>query len=363
MKIPTYGNALSQRGFTLVELLVVIAIMGMLVGLLLPAVQSAREAARRLECTNHLRQFALAIQGHYDSAKHFPSGGYGIGFAPHPDRGIGLQQTGSPFYVLLPWLENKSLFELGKGAGAANSTSPQLLHANKVRLETPLDIFNCPTRRSAINYPVCSELPHVLKPYLCEKLDEGARIDYAFNGGEFAVTMAFRVVPLDHTYDVQWPATDPPTSTNLKRPSGIVWLHSQFTLGQVVDGASQTYLLGEKFVATDRKYLGTSHGDDEGPYVSDERDVIRWAHHPDFGGGVYLYPERDHGFPPNYPDFDPIASEEISSWKFGSAHAQGFNMAMCDGSVHTIRYEIEESVHRRLCNRCDRSLMSSGDWQ
>ena len=340
-----------RRGFTLVELLVVIAIIGALIGMLLPAVQSARESARRLECTNHLKQIAMAVQGHYDTAKHYPSGGYGVGWAPHSDRGIGLEQPGAPFYAILSWLENRSLFEMGKGVGAMNYTSPQLLQANKARLETPLAELYCPTRRSASNYPVPHTDAYVIKPYLCDTLENSARNDYAFNGGEFMISMRAPLTTLEKLEKVQWPSMEPPTATDLLHPSGIVWLHSQFNIKQVVDGTSNTYLVGEKFVSADQKYLGTSLGDDQGPFVSDERDAIRWA---DCGG--YLSPERDHGFSDG-------AAQDKSSWKFGSAHAQGFNMAMCDGSVHTIRYEIEESVHRRLCNRCDRSLMSSGDWQ
>ncbi len=138
-----------RQGFTLVELLVVIAIIGILVSLLLPAVQASRESARRLECSNHIKQFDTAMHLYLEAQKHFPSGGYGYPYSPHPDRGMGTSQTGGFFYVLLPYMENRQLFDMGKGVGALNDTSPVLLNANKQRNSTPYPLFYCPSRRAA----------------------------------------------------------------------------------------------------------------------------------------------------------------------------------------------------------------------
>jgi prepilin-type N-terminal cleavage/methylation domain-containing protein len=173
----------TRQGFTLVELLVVIAIIGILISLLLPAIQASRESARRLECSNHIKQFATAMHLYLEAQKHFPSGGYGYPYSPHPDRGMGTNQPGGFFYVLLPYLENHQLFDLGKGVGAMNDTSPVLLDANKQRNSTPNALFYCPSRRAALNYPV------VRTPLLCSPMDEGNRTDYAANAGEVYVPM------------------------------------------------------------------------------------------------------------------------------------------------------------------------------
>jgi len=172
-----------RRGFTLMELLVVIAVIGILISLLLPAIQASREAARRLECANHVQQLAAAMQGYVDTQKHFPSGGYGTAYSPHPDRGLDVSQPGGFFYVLLPFMENRQLFDLGKGVGVMNDSSPVLFDANKQRNSTPNALFYCHSRRSASNYPV------VRTPLLCSPMDEGCRTDYAGNAGEIYVPM------------------------------------------------------------------------------------------------------------------------------------------------------------------------------
>ena len=104
-----------RSAFTLVELLVVIAIIGILVALLLPAVQAAREAARRATCTNQVKQIALAWHLHHDTHKFFPSGGWGYRYMADPDRGFGEGQPGSWAYSCLPYLEEQTLHQIGGG--------------------------------------------------------------------------------------------------------------------------------------------------------------------------------------------------------------------------------------------------------
>ncbi len=118
------------NGFTLVELLVVIAIIGILIGILLPAVQMVREAARRTHCNNNIRQISLAFHLHHDTHGFLPSGGWDW-FRP-PNRGIGEAQHAGWGYQILPYVEAKTVYD-------SNALTA---------IATPNSTFFCPTRRS-----------------------------------------------------------------------------------------------------------------------------------------------------------------------------------------------------------------------
>ena len=107
-----------RSGFTLVELLVVITIIGILVALLLPAVQAAREAARRLQCANNVKQLALAALSHESAITFFPTGGWDKVWLGHPDRGFGKSQPGGWIYNVLPFIEQEALHDLAQAAAA-----------------------------------------------------------------------------------------------------------------------------------------------------------------------------------------------------------------------------------------------------
>ena len=102
-----------KSGFTLVELLVVITIIGILIALLLPAVQAAREAARRVQCSNNLKQLGLAMLQHEERNRFFPTGGWGWYWVGDPDRGFGKEQPGGWVFSVLPYMEQQPLHDLG----------------------------------------------------------------------------------------------------------------------------------------------------------------------------------------------------------------------------------------------------------
>ena len=107
-------------------------------------------------------------------------------------------------------------------------------------------------------------------------------------------------------------------------------------------------MIGEKYIDRDLARNGTSWGDDAAPFVSGDRGIVRWAAYPlDETSDIYLGPQRDASSGGEY------GLTGLGTYNFGSAHAAGFNMSMCDGSVRSIGYNISERVHRCLCNRAD----------
>ena len=162
-----------RRGFTLVELLVVVTIIALLIGLLLPAVNGAREAGRRATCASHLKQLAYGCLHHEAAQDMFPTGGWEWYWAGDPDRGWGWRQPGGWTYNILPYIEQQALHDLGSGQNIAGKMAA---FAQRGQVIQPL--FYCPTRRKAIAYPNPTYMDCNANPIYV-----AARTDYAANAG------------------------------------------------------------------------------------------------------------------------------------------------------------------------------------
>ena len=346
------------RGFTLVELLVVIAIIGILVALLLPAVQAAREAARRNQCKNHLKQLALACLLHEDTHKALPSGGWSKHFTADPNMGYGPNQPGGWYYNVLAYIEEPALRDLGKGLVLGSSA---FQNASTQLHRTAVSIFHCPSRRAAKPYPqawgtmneqswVGTVNMRIAKgDYAANSGDSLTHAGNGFGSDQFAIPSSTAIVKSGSF--TQW--TDTNNSKSRYYQTGVIYYRSEISGKRITDGTSHTYLVGEKFLGPDLyedlPTVGNGrYGDNQGPYCGYEWDNHRVAWNPTGAISEFTYQPRQ----------DRPGVDEPNIYAFGSAHAGSMNMAMCDGSVQSISYDIHRDTHRFLANRLDGQLVT-----
>ena len=292
-----------RLGFTLVELLVVIAIIGVLVALLLPAVQAAREAARRMRCTNNLKQLSLALHNYEDVYKTLPP------------AGINSNQM-SWLVMLLPYIEQRNLFDqfdFRQGAWNANSRIAIVRRVkipviNCPSLSTPRDNFSLfdPANEadvSALHYyavlgPIGPNAFSGNAPYLQNGIDAGFGFCAAQGAFGQAQANGATVIPINNP------------------------------LRGVTDGTSNTLLLGEMAWNNYPYWRPWTRG-----YYVDAR-------------GTLLYASKNVK--------NPINSRIADGWNdgsFGSLHPSGAMFSRCDGSVQFLRQNIDMGTYRALASR------------
>lgn len=298
----------ARGGFTLVELLVSIAIIAILIGLLLPAVQAAREAARQIQCKNNLKQLALASHNYESAFRWLP------GYAGEEQPALVNFQGRTRDESMRGWnWISKSMLFLEQTALAAEwgrlGASTQLVvnDSDSRVLANALSVLHCPTRRSAEAYPLVTV-------YQQRYGDRAARTDYAMNGG------AARV--MGHG------ATGGENSIAVEREG--VWRFGRGTrFRDIRDGLSNTYLLGEKAMDSARYFDGTDFGD-RAPAMgwidrfTGANATVRFAARP---------PARDS------------KNNCLACHDFGSAHWTGWNAALADGSVRSMDYSMDMELH------------------
>jgi hypothetical protein len=331
--------------------LVVIAIIGILVALLLPAIQSAREAARRSQCQNNLKQMGIAFLNHENTYGYFPSGGWGYLWTGDPDMGSGEKQPGGWAFAILPFLEEGNAYVIGQGLPAAQK------QAELIKLKRhPVNVFYCPTRRpAAASFGPEDSLNAPFPPRDAKYV---AKTDYAANGGSHCPTEGnpgWSTGP-DLSCLTSYPACNWGSYTNdavAKGFDGVVRPRLPVEIKQITDGTSKTLMVGEKYLFFGHypSELGGIQGsaqdiyrdgcsDNNSLYQGFDWDVIRWGN---------ASPGLKHDYTPR-PD---TYRDTGCTVRFGSAHSGIFNTVFCDGSVQAIAFDVDLREWELMCRRND----------
>lgn len=321
-----------MSGITLIEVLVVIAIIGLLIQLLIPAVQAARESARRTACQNNLRQIGVGWIQHHDTYGFYPTGGWGFHWVGDADRGAGDEQPGGWVYNILPYIEQQSVHDLGVGLA---TTEKKAAHAK--RSEIALSTLNCPSRREALTYPKGCCTPANSNETVTE-----AKACYAANLGD---SHDFNLLPIPATLEEGDGKDKPFEWARTQKMSGLSFIRSSVAVKDITDGSSKTYMVGEKYVAANHYIDALDPGDDWGIYSGQQDDIYRTtARLPEAEGGD-LTPLNDN------------TAHFVGHWRFGSPHDAGCYFVFADGSVRLVDFSIDAETHRRLGNRHDDELI------
>ena len=299
-----------RHAFTLVELLVVIAIIGILAGLLLPAVQAARASARRTQCSNNLKQIGLAIHNFHDTRRFIPPSRPADGFLTW-------------HVLIMPFIELDNLEE---------KLDWRLPYAqqNPDALKVAVPVFTCPARRPALD----------ISTFEVGDKPVGACGDYAGNAGSVFGTDGYNInfgfnSEANGVFNSGFPKDNPVVDGVLQKYRG------RYRFANIRDGLSNTLFVGEK--ALNVQHLNEPGGHGDGcMYNGDEPGGSMRVGCPLFDMAKNKYP-----VPPQ-------------TWTvFGSFHPTIVNFCIGDGSVQPIPTHIDDVVYGRLCDRADGETVSA----
>jgi prepilin-type N-terminal cleavage/methylation domain-containing protein len=291
-----------RRGFTLVELLVVIAIIGILVALLLPAIQMARESARRTSCSNNMKQIGLGLQMYHDTFGRFPAGW----LARDPSGHRADDWLGQPGWgwaaAILPYVEQDAI-----ARGLVDYELPITEHENEVARETVIKLYRCPSDIGDETFI----------------LEAGGS---AHGHGALASDDHDHYVLATANYVGVFGFYDPHDVYEGGQQADGTFVHNrQFSFRDFLDGTTETLIVGERTSKLSYStWVGSVHDGEHGP-----ARVVGVA-----------------AFPPN-SDY----SVEAAVHNFSSLHPAGTQFVAADGSVKLINESIEARVYRALCTR------------
>jgi prepilin-type N-terminal cleavage/methylation domain-containing protein/prepilin-type processing-associated H-X9-DG protein len=323
---------LRRHAFTLIELLVVIAIIGVLIGLLLPAVQKVRAAAARIKCANNLKQIALGAHNYHGANEKFPPG---------------LQLNGATgrnttvFVELLPYIEQQNLYQIWNFNNPAANQMP----GASAPAATLIPIYICPA-------DIIDQNPILTGGNLYTSLTS-----YGANGG--TATMLYSQATADGVFCMTGSLSQPKAN------------QPQCKIADILDGTSNTLLFGERYHKDGNwdSWLTAPFTPTPVPFMIPIETLGAWATSSPYGmedvllSGSYSinYSQPDAYFPPQnmippmppvpipWPGFLPNYIARVSA--YGSGHTGGANFAMADGSVHFIVQTISVQVLQGLSTR------------